>query len=398
MNAPERPMSIPVNRSARPIPIGLRPAFDDYVRQHCRSFLVAINLIAAAAYLSYAAVDAVIIPDVALLSLLMRVVLVGIGLCNIYLLFRFGRSVLLMDLLLPLHTLICTAAWFELLRQSESPDIPTFIYASIAFIVLCNMGARVSFGGTLACSLAISAVILASVAQLHRGDSRAALVFLLVYLPVLCLSLFISWTSTRSVRQAFLADVEVRRQQAELSTLNQCLEELAATDALTCVGNRRAFDQRLAESWTMLQAHGRGFALLLVDIDYFKAFNDHFGHQAGDQCLQEVARSMVETLRHGQAQTFRYGGEEFAILLQVSDAEELRSIAGRLVDEVAALDIAHPHRPDTQERLTISVGVALSHDAGVQSPEDLLARCDQLLYRAKQQGRNRMCLSEPVEA
>ncbi|WP_282339227.1 MULTISPECIES: GGDEF domain-containing protein [Pseudomonas] len=394
MNGLELPKSVPGSRPTQAIPAELRSAFDDYVRQHCRSFLIAINLIAAAAYLSYAAVDAVIIPDVALLSLLMRVVLVAIGLCNIYLLFRFGQSILLMDLLLPLHTLICTAAWFELLKHSQSPDIPTFIYASIAFIVLCNMGARVSFGGALACSLAISAVILASVVQLSPDDSRAALVFLLVYLPVLCLSLFISWTSTRNVRQAFLADVEVRRQQAELSTLNQCLEQLAATDALTCVGNRRAFDQRLAESWTMQQAHGRGFALLLVDIDYFKAFNDHFGHQAGDQCLQEVARSMVETLRHGQAQTFRYGGEEFAILLQVSDAEELRSIAERLVDQVAELDIPHPHRPDAQERLTISVGVALSHDEGVQSPEDLVARCDRLLYLAKQLGRNQVCLAQ----
>jgi diguanylate cyclase (GGDEF)-like protein len=241
-------------------------------------------------------------------------------------------------------------------------------------------------------------VILANVMQLHPDDPRAVLVFVLVYLPVLCLSLFISWTGTLNVRQAFLADVEVRRQQAELFTLNQCLEELAATDALTCVGNRRAFDQRLAESWAMMQAHGRGFALLLVDIDYFKAFNDHFGHQAGDQCLQEVARSMVDTLRHGQAQTFRYGGEEFAILLQVSDAEELQHISERVVSQVAELEITHPHRPDALGRLTISVGVALSHDHGVHNPEDLVARCDRLLYRAKQQGRNRMCLSEPVEA
>jgi diguanylate cyclase (GGDEF)-like protein len=394
MNAPERPLSVPTRKPTRSIPADLRPAFDDYVRQHCRSFLIAINLFAAAAFLSYAAVDAVVIPDMAMTSLLVRVVLIGIGLCHICLLFRFGRSVLLMDLLLPLHTLISTATWFELLKHSQSPDVPTFLYASLAFIVLCNMGARVTFAGTLACSLAISAVILANVMQLHPDDPRAVLVFVLVYLPVLCLSLFISWTGTLNVRQAFLADVEVRRQQAELFTLNQCLEELAATDALTCVGNRRAFDQRLAESWAMMQAHGRGFALLLVDIDYFKAFNDHFGHQAGDQCLQEVARSMVDTLRHGQAQTFRYGGEEFAILLQVSAAAELQRISERVVSQVAELDIAHPHRPDALGRLTISVGVGLSSSHGVHSADDLVACCDRLLYLAKQQGRNQVCLAQ----
>lgn len=393
MNAPEDPGLHRSGGWTQAIPTGLQPAFEDYVRKHCRSFLLAINLIAAFAYFSYVIADALVVPDIAMTSLWVRAVLIVIGLCNIFLVFRYSRSVLLMDQLMPIHDIISTLAWFELLKHSQSPDVPTYLYASMIFIVLCNLGVRVSFKGALACSLAISAVILGNVWVLHPGDPKGVMVFALVYLPVLCFSLFISWTNTLSVRRAFLADVAVRCQQTELFELNQRLQELASTDGLTRVGNRRAFDAQLLSNWSRTQQNGRAFALLLADIDFFKAYNDHYGHQAGDMCLKQVAYSMVHTLRHGQGKAFRYGGEEFAVLLQVSTLEELNRIVERLIGQVAALNIEHRHRPDGLDHVTISVGASLSRSADVRSAQDLLACCDRLLYQAKQQGRNQVCLA-----
>src|SRR5690606_36424748 len=114
-------------------------------------------------------------------------------------------------------------------------------------------------------------------------------------------SLFISWINIRSVKRAFLADQEERRQRGELATLTLQLQELAHTDPLTLTGNRRAFDQALALRWQQMLEGGRPFALMLVDIDYFKPYNDRCGHQAGDACLRRVVDAMLANLRSGQA-------------------------------------------------------------------------------------------------
>lgn len=397
MTAPQFPAPSPGQRQER-IPPNLEPAFKAYVIQHYRRFLLAINFIAMAAYDSYVLADMLLIPDMARESLLLRTGLSLIGLFNIVLVFRFSRSVLLLDLLMPLHDIVSTIAWFELLKRSASPDVPFFLYASVVFIVLGNLGVRYSFRGIAIISAIISAIILYNVWLIHDGQAKPLLIFTLVYLPVLAFSLFISWTNISGVRRAFLADLEGRQQRTELAALNLRLEELATTDALTGVGNRRALDRQLSESWHGMRAHGRPFALLLADIDYFKPYNDHYGHPAGDICLRQVAESLASTLRDGRTSVFRYGGEEFVVLLQASHAQDLHSIAERLRERVAQLQIEHLHRPDTLRHLTISLGAAMADEPGLREPNDLLARCDQRLYCAKLNGRNRVQLEGPGPA
>ncbi|PJI50332.1 MAG: GGDEF domain-containing protein [Pseudomonas sp.] len=392
MTVPEFPAVPPRQHQGR-IPPRLQDAYKAYVVQHYRRFLLAINFIAMAAYDSYVLADALLIPDVARESLLLRAGLSLIGLINIFLVFRFSRSVLVMDLLMPVHDIISTIAWFELLKRSASPDVPFFLYASVVFVLLGNLGVRYSFKGIAIVSAIITTIILYNVWLIHDGAAKPLLIFTLVYLPIALFSLFISWTNIKGVRQAFLADLEERRQRAELATLNLRLQELAATDGLTGVGNRRSLDLQLNESWHGMHAHGRPFALLMADIDFFKPYNDHYGHQAGDRCLCQVAESLVGTLRGGRANVYRYGGEEFAILLEATSAEDLRGVAERLREQVASLGIEHLYRPDSLRHLTISLGAAMANEGGLREPRELLARCDQHLYVAKQKGRNRVHLS-----
>lgn len=380
------------------IPAALWPEFEHYIQRQHRPFLLLTNIVAAFAFFSYVLADALLIPDMASASLLVRSVLLLIALFNIWLVFGRSRNVLLMDQLMPVHDLIATLSWFELLKRSHSPDVPTFLYASLIFIVFANLGVRVSFKGAVVSSLAISLAIISNVALMNPHNSKPLLVFSLVYLPVLLFCLFMSWNTTTSVRLAFYAAQEQRRRKHELSLLNQRLHTLASTDALTRVGNRRAFDVQLEEFWLQMRQHGRPFALLLVDIDYFKPYNDHYGHQAGDHILADVASAMVSCLRSGQARAFRYGGEEFAILLQSGSQDELQHIAQRLLQQVAALEVTHQYRPDGMQHLTISLGAALSSIAGLQQASDLLACCDRMLYRAKQQGRNQAQLADTSEA
>lgn len=382
-------------QSAWVIPAALQTAYQHYVVQHHGRFLLAINFIAMIAYDLYVFADALLIPDMALESLLLRGGMSLVGLVNIYLVFWRYRNVLLMDMLMPVHDIISTIAWFELLKRSSSPDVPTFVYASVVFIILANLGARYSFRGILACSAAISGIILYNQWLLHDGQSKPVLVFSIAYLPVLLFSLFISWTNINGVRRAFLDDQEKQRQRDELAALNLRLARQASTDALTDVGNRRAFDLALEEHWQQMQRNGRPFSLLLLDIDFFKPFNDHYGHQVGDQCLCEVARCISASLRQGQGDVYRYGGEEFVVLLQITDVGELNALAERLREQVANLAIDHQHRPDGLNRLTISIGASTTQAAGVQQADDLFAQCDRLLYQAKQQGRNQVCSQLP---
>lgn len=394
MTAPEFPASPPRQHPGR-IPPRLHDAYRAYVIQHYRRFLLAINFIAMAAYDAYVLADALLIPDMAKESLLLRAGLSLIGLLNIFLVFRFSRSALLMDMLMPLHDIVSTIAWFELLKRSVSPDVPFFLYASVVFVLLGNLGVRYSFKGVALVSAIISAIILYNVWLIHDGATKPVLIFTLVYLPIALFSLFISWTNIKGVRAAFLADLEERRQRAELAALNLRLQELATTDGLTGVGNRRALDLQLNESWHGMRAHGRPFALLMADIDYFKPYNDHYGHQAGDRCLCQVAECLVSTLRGGRANVYRYGGEEFAILLEANNADDLRGVAERLREQVANLGIEHCYRPDRLRQLTISLGAAMANESGLDEPRELLARCDQRLYSAKQGGRNRVQLHGP---
>ncbi|WP_448681510.1 GGDEF domain-containing protein [Pseudomonas nicosulfuronedens] len=393
MTAPEFPAVPPRQQYQGRIPPRLQDAYKAYVVQHYRRFLLAINFIAMAAYDSYVLADALLIPDMARESLLLRAGLSLIGLINIFLVFRFSRSVLVMDLLMPVHDIISTIAWFELLKRSASPDVPFFLYASVVFVLLGNLGVRYSFKGIALVSAIITAIILYNVWLIHDGATKPLLIFTLVYLPIALFSLFISWTNIKGVRQAFLADLEERRQRAELAALNLRLQELATTDGLTSVGNRRSLDLQLNESWHGMRAHGRPFALLMADIDYFKPYNDHYGHQAGDRCLCQVAESLVGTLRGGRANVYRYGGEEFAILLEATSTEDLTCVAERLRAQVASLGIEHLYRPDSLRHLTISLGAAMADEPGLREPRELLARCDQHLYVAKQKGRNRVQLS-----
>lgn len=173
---------------------------------------------------------------------------------------------------------------------------------------------------------------------------------------------------------------------------NRRLRTLVALDGLTGVANRRALNERLRAEWFRARRGSYPLALLLVDIDYFKAFNDRFGHLAGDDALKNVARALMETARRPGDLVARYGGEEFAVLLPHTDVP-----GAALVAESLRRAVNHFSRRSAPEgaSLTVSVGVASWIPDGRAAPLDLLAATDQALYRAKALGRNRVELDWP---
>jgi diguanylate cyclase (GGDEF)-like protein len=175
---------------------------------------------------------------------------------------------------------------------------------------------------------------------------------------------------------------------AELKAANEKLERLTVTDGLTGVGNRRLFDQKLAAEWARCARRGLHLGLLMLDIDHFKLYNDHYGHQAGDEILRRVADMLARCVQRSGELVARYGGEEFAVLLPGSDMESATTLAETFLAELAAAGMAHGASP-TSPALTMSIGVASVLPQPAVSSERLVHSADNALYIAKHLGRNR---------
>ncbi|WP_298231844.1 diguanylate cyclase [uncultured Azohydromonas sp.] len=170
------------------------------------------------------------------------------------------------------------------------------------------------------------------------------------------------------------------------------LRRLALVDGLTGVYNRRHFDEQLVLEWRRAQREGSTLSLLIADIDHFKAFNDRFGHQAGDDCLRRVAQQLQAGLRRPGDLVARWGGEEFACILPRTEAAGARHLAHQLGAGVRALALAHPDSPPGV--VTLSLGVATARPQLMDDAAALFARADAQLYRAKSEGRARACSEE----
>ncbi|MBI6906898.1 diguanylate cyclase [Pseudomonas sp. SIMBA_059] len=194
---------------------------------------------------------------------------------------------------------------------------------------------------------------------------------------VLCIGLlWLTWMLRRELR---------RRYRAE-----QVLSELAATDALTGLANRRVLDQRLQLEWDRAQRSTEPLTLLMIDVDHFKAFNDRHGHHGGDEALRTVAQVISDNIRRPADLAARYGGEEFAVVLPHTDVKGAWVIAEHIRSSVEHLPLV----PGAEQPITVSIGMSTWDKHSHMSLETLLLSADQALYEAKYSGRNRIAMSE----
>ncbi|MFC1685002.1 diguanylate cyclase [Pseudomonadota bacterium] len=176
---------------------------------------------------------------------------------------------------------------------------------------------------------------------------------------------------------------------AQLKEANEALRALTISDGLTGVANRRRFDEYIQHEWNRAQRTGLPLSLLMIDIDDFKAYNDTYGHQAGDDCLKQVAEAINRALHRPADLVARYGGEEFAVVLPDTDEAGAVELANSLREVVAGLGVAH-RASRAAEYVTISLGVASQVPSQGQCFPELINMADQALYQAKHQGRNRV--------
>lgn len=197
----------------------------------------------------------------------------------------------------------------------------------------------------------------------------------------------------RAHSRSYLAHQALRETQAKLEEKNAELKKLSCMDGLTGIANRRRLDEFLQKECLRSVRDDSPLSVILIDIDFFKPYNDHYGHLAGDECLRKVARGMDEVVQRASDLVARYGGEEFSVVLPNTDLKGAIRIATELLEKIRALGVPHEYSK-AADIVTISLGVVSRVACENLAPADLLNLADAALYEAKESGRNRYCIAE----
>ncbi|WLS77658.1 sensor domain-containing diguanylate cyclase [Erwinia pyri] len=229
----------------------------------------------------------------------------------------------------------------------------------------------------------------------HKALLRAWFADLLVYLVLCCLLLMIifalGYFLLRNLSQNIRDQAELTRVRDQLTTMNRTLQTLALVDSLTGLANRRQFDLYLERCLERASKLRKPLALLMIDVDSFKRFNDTYGHLAGDDCLKRVGDALLQVSHRSDDMIARYGGEEFAVILPGSDREGALRFAESALAGVTALAIPHERSDHPAKIVTVSIGLHVMERGVIGDPrQTLIGQADKALYQAKTMGKNRV--------
>ncbi|MBP2549239.1 diguanylate cyclase (GGDEF)-like protein [Neorhizobium galegae] len=257
-------------------------------------------------------------------------------------------------------------------------------------IVVINIVMQLPLMFAFVCNLGVFFLNVAFVMIVSRpnsGEPAMALVFIAVASAI---TLLASLRLDTALRRLYLVLLRERVRHEAVRRENQALNTYSYTDTLTGIANRRRLDEALQNAWQTARETQKPLALLIIDIDHFKRYNDTYGHPAGDACLAWVARAVASTTRTGLDLAARMGGEEFAVLLIDCEAVGARLVAERIHQAVSSYATALSAN-QLLEPVTVSIGMSVSVPVAGASVEDFIQAADDALYRAKENGRNQTC-------
>ncbi|NEU14996.1 GGDEF domain-containing protein [Methylobacterium sp. BTF04] len=363
--------------------------FNEATKAPRAAFFIRLAIVGTIIYNLFLFLDAIIVPDVIRELIIMQLAIatpitcfciLAIGLSKIDTNYATMISVTAM--------LICTLAAF-IVSRAEHVGLYGCLFC--LFMTAVNVAQAWSFRWALTLT-AVTNIAVTIAAVMHPSLDTPTRIFIIILLASAShYSLVGNYRIDSSVRRAYLFALRESLRASLLDESNVQLTILANLDGLTGIGNRRYFDKTLAKLWTD-QEDRREIALLLLDIDHFKRLNDTHGHQAGDVCLQQVARCLAEqTVRRGQI-VARYGGEEFALILADTNLGDAFYTAEEVRGAIEALVI---YRDDgTALKITVSIGCASITPHADMSYSEIVAAADAALYIAKNTGRNRTKCAE----
>ncbi|MDI1301530.1 MAG: GGDEF domain-containing protein [bacterium] len=258
-------------------------------------------------------------------------------------------------------------------------------YISILVVIVIMLPLKLPLlAGATSC---LGGLVIGALVATQLGAHPPWQLVLTYYPGSIIIVFFIGMLIQRQERINFLQGLLLTHESAERMRLNAMLERLALEDQLTGLANRRRFNDALHHEWERCQRAQQPLALLFIDVDYFKHYNDSYGHAAGDQCLSSIGRATKGSLLRPADLAARYGGEEFVILLPETTREGAMEVAQRVLAHIDALDIPHKSS-EVAPHVTVSIGIALQVPDRYSSAPLLLENADKALYTAKHAGRH----------
>lgn len=342
----------------------------------------------SASYGMFLVLDAHLVPDVFVLAVILRLgVVVPFGFAVAFLA-RFGGDPVLREASSAALTLVATVTLLVVYLASGSPGAIHYHYAVALPVVFGNVIQRPRFRYALATS---AAAVVAHAAAMLAGPLPTAIgVAAIVDVVGLTLfSLLATFHMEREARRAHLRSLEIRLTADRLSNRNDELVQLSLIDTMTGLANRRRLDEHLVRMGEASARDEALLAVLMIDVDHFKGFNDRYGHLQGDRCLVAVATTVRAQVRRQDDLVGRFGGEEFLVILPRTDLAGAVGVGERIRAAIEGLAIEH-RASEAAAVVTVSIGIAAGRADGAMERDGLLEAADAALYTAKRGGRNRV--------
>jgi diguanylate cyclase (GGDEF)-like protein len=280
-----------------------------------------------------------------------------------------------------------------ILAETHSPYAHFYHVGFSVVLMYGNIVQRLRFWYAVVFAVAVLGIHFAGVMLLSSFPHRLMFPIMSQVLATALFSLAANYAMERDERKRYLLTLRERGVVRELTRAHQRLKELTHEDSLTGLYNRRHFQEYLSHVWERAQYDNSQVNVMMVDIDHFKKFNDRYGHHAGDECLQQIARALSATLRRPEDAVARYGGEEFVAVLPNTEPGYALQVAERVRQAVEAMQIRH-ESSSTALVVTVSIGIASCKADFQQKDAILLAAADRALHQAKREGRNRVCVEQ----
>lgn len=279
-------------------------------------------------------------------------------------------------------------AWLSM--TSSDPYAAPYLVSLATIVMFTNSVVRMRFAPAAVLDACAMALFIGAAITMPANLAPILIPGTLLLACTIVFTLYGCYCQERDDRLNWLLHLRERLLLKDLEAANQELHEASRSDMLTEVANRRHFDEHLAEVWAQVQRDGGEVALMMIDVDHFKAYNDRYGHPMGDACLKAVAGALKRRLRGPGDLIARYGGEEFIAVLAGTSLQTVRGAAERIRRGIEGLNLLHA-TSSTHAVVTVSIGVATMNPAAPgASMTRLISAADEALYRAKEGGRNRV--------
>jgi diguanylate cyclase (GGDEF)-like protein len=383
-------------RKACRFPAALESAFNEFYSKNTQKHVRVALLTGLLLYAAFGLVDLMLLPADRTHMWLIRYAVVcptislGLGFTYVPNLRRFTQPVL---------SLVMLVGSLGIVAMVYFDPTPTknYYYSGILLLIMgaftfVSLRSRYAITWALATTLAYEAV--AIFANHTEVDILVQNSFSIV--ATIIIGAFSNYLMETYLRRDFLNSLLLEHENRQLQKAGHELRRLSISDALTSLGNRRHFEAMLEQEWLRAARSQKPVSLILFDIDFFKNYNDNYGHQAGDECLKLVAEKIGAFAKRPGDTSARYGGEEFVLLLSGTESDQAVAIAEACRASVESLAITH-HHSQAGDVVTVSAGVASTIPETGHSRRALVAAADKALYRAKSEGRNRVVLGAAPE-